>query len=131
MSRKINKGELLRERCGTPAYIAPEILREIPYEGPLVDVWSAGVVLYTMLYGNFPFNANSVEDLERLILLSKYELPKDISEDARNLLSRILNPNPLLRITIPEIIHHPWMKDVDTSRNDCLNDSWSLYRGGN
>ena len=105
----------MRERCGTPAYIAPEILQEVGYEGTLVDVWSAGVVLYAMLYGNFPFKADSVDELEQLILAGNYSLPADISENARDLLKRILTVNPNDRITIPEIYSHRWMKDIDYS----------------
>jgi serine/threonine protein kinase len=110
------KGELLYERCGTPAYIAPEIIREVPYEGTLVDVWSAGVVLYTMICGEFPFNSDTIEELEQSILLGKYTLPTDISEHAHNLLIRMLCPNPSLRISIAEIYQHPWIQDVDPLR---------------
>jgi len=103
----------LKDRCGTPAYIAPEILKDMGYEGELVDAWSAGVVLYAMLYGNFPFKAGSVEELEALIIAGTYTLPEDISEEARDLISQILQPDPQFRLTIPEILDHPWMKSVD------------------
>jgi serine/threonine protein kinase len=109
----VSEGEILMERCGTPAYIAPEILRELGYKGTAADVWSAGVVLYTMLYGNFPFNADTVEELERLVLIGNYNLPLDTSMDGRDLLARILDPDPSTRITIPEIYLHSWMKDID------------------
>lgn len=95
--------------------MAPEILREEGYEGPPVDVWSAGVVLYALLYGNFPFNGNTVEELERAIVKGKYLLPTDISLEARDLLGRMLNSNPSLRITVPEIFAHPWMLSIDES----------------
>lgn len=103
----------MKERCGTPAYIAPEILREVGYEGTKVDIWSAGVVLYTMLYGNFPFHANDVEKLEKLILVGRYELGSEISVEARDLLARILDSSPATRLTISEVYAHPWMQYVD------------------
>lgn len=53
----------MTEQCGTPAYIAPEILRDKGYYGFAVDVWSAGVVLFAMLYGTVPFKANNMNDL--------------------------------------------------------------------
>ena len=113
MSKKVGKGEKLRERCGTPAYIAPEILKKLDYDGTLVDVWSAGVVLYTMIYGNFPFHGDSVEELEQLILIGKYNLSSEVSKEARDLLSRLLESNPSKRITISEIYSHPWMQNIN------------------
>ena len=117
MSRKINKGQILHEHCGTPTYIAPEILKEKGYEGPPVDIWSAGVVLYTMLYGIFPFHADTTKEIETLILRGKYKLPDEISEDAKDLLRRILDSNPITRINVSSIYSHPWMQNIDYSCN--------------
>lgn len=58
VSRKIEENEVLFEQCGTPAYIAPEIVKDMGYRGFPVDIWSAGICLYAMLYGNVPFKAN-------------------------------------------------------------------------
>lgn len=63
VSKIVKKGEKMTEQCGTPAYIAPEILRDKGYEGFSVDIWSAGVVLYAMLYGTVPFKANNMSEL--------------------------------------------------------------------
>ncbi len=113
VSKKVTRGKKLHDRCGTPAYIAPEILKDAGYDGDTVDVWSAGVVLYAMLYGNFPFKAASVEELESLIIEGEYTLPEDISMEARDLIGKILQPEPDERVGIAEIMDHPWMKHID------------------
>ena len=63
----MTKGEIITEQCGTPAYIAPEILNRTGYQGFAADIWSAGVVLYTMIYGVVPFKANNMAELNMLI----------------------------------------------------------------
>ena len=70
VSRRIEQEEeLLFEQCGTPAYIAPEIVQEIGYKGLPVDIWSAGVCLFALLYGNVPFKANQIGDLTHELYL--------------------------------------------------------------
>lgn len=66
-----------------------------------------------MLYGNFPFKAETVEELETLIVAGNYSLPNDISKEARNLLGQIMSLDPKARPSIDEILAHPWMKDVN------------------
>jgi serine/threonine protein kinase len=63
VSKIVKPGEKMTEQCGTPAYIAPEILVDNGYEGFTIDIWSAGVVLYAMLYGTVPFRANNMTEL--------------------------------------------------------------------
>ena len=102
------------EQCGTPAYIAPEILRNKGY-GLNVDLWSAGVVLYAMLYGTVPFKGASMEELHNLICQGKYILKEDISFEAISLLRGLLEINPSKRLTNKQIYEHPWLLDVDNS----------------
>jgi 5'-AMP-activated protein kinase, catalytic alpha subunit len=91
ISRKVvESNELLFEQCGTPAYIAPEIVRELGYKGAPVDIWSAGVCLYAMLYGNVPFKANQMGDLNKMILDANIEYKDTVSEEARDLMTRML-----------------------------------------
>jgi serine/threonine protein kinase len=87
----------MREQCGTPAYIAPEILRNKNGYSFNVDIWSAGVVLYAMLYGTVPFKAGSMEELHSLILKGNYSLKDDISKEARDMLRGLLEINPYKR----------------------------------
>lgn len=119
MSKIIKKSEILTEKSGTPAYIAPEVLKENEgYSGFASDFWSAGIVLYAMLYGTVPFKASQMNDLHKLIIEGKYSLKEDISEESRDLLSHLLDPNPINRYGIPEIIRHKWYKVYDsTSRH--------------
>jgi NUAK family SNF1-like kinase len=86
VSRKVIDNEILFEQCGTPAYIAPEIVRELGYKGYPVDMWSSGVCLYAMLYGNVPFKANQMGDLNKMILDSQIEYKDTVSEEARDLM---------------------------------------------
>lgn len=90
VSRRVIDNELLFEQCGTPAYIAPEIVRELGYKGFPVDIWSAGVCLYAMLYGNVPFKANQMGDLNKMILDAVIEYKDTASEEARDLMQKML-----------------------------------------
>jgi serine/threonine protein kinase len=74
VSKIVKPGEKMMEQCGTPAYIAPEILLDKGYEGFAVDIWSAGVVLYAMLYGTVPFKANNMTELQKMIIKGSYNL---------------------------------------------------------
>jgi serine/threonine protein kinase len=113
VSKLVKEKEIMTEQCGTPAYIAPEILRGHGYEGFAVDIWSAGAVLFAMLYGTVPFKANNMKDLHKMIMKGRYVLKDGISNNAKTLLSALLEINPKKRITIPEIYKHDWMKDVN------------------
>lgn len=91
----------MSEQCGTPAYIAPEILMDKGYEGFAIDIWSAGVVLYAMLYGTVPFKANNMTELQKMIIKANYTLAEGISKDAKDLLRSLLEKEPSKRITTP------------------------------
>jgi serine/threonine protein kinase len=95
--------EIMTEQCGTPAYIAPEILKDKGYRGFGVDIWSLGVCLYAMLYGTVPFKANNMSELHQLIMKAKYSLKDDkveVSEDAKSLIRALLEPDPSKRLNI-------------------------------
>ena len=104
----VKPGEKMAEQCGTPAYIAPEILRNKGYEGYAVDVWSAGIVLYAMVYGTVPFKASSMKELHALIMRGKFSMKEDASENVRDLIEKMLESNPRKRWTIPQILCHTW-----------------------
>jgi serine/threonine protein kinase len=107
-----NANEVMTEQCGTPAYIAPEILKDKGYKGFGVDIWSLGVCLYAMLYGTVPFKANNMSELHQLIMKAKYSLKDDkveISDEAKNLIKLLLEPEPSKRIGIDQIQKHKWL----------------------
>ena len=113
VSKIINKNDIMLEQCGTPAYIAPEILLNKGYEGFGVDIWSAGVVLYAMLSGTVPFKGTNLKELHNLIISGNYQPINDISMEASHLINNLLEIDPKKRITIENILNHPWLIDVD------------------
>lgn len=102
----------MKEQCGTPAYIAPEVFEGNGYEGYASDVWSAGVVLYAMLYGTVPFKASNMTELQRQICKAQTTFKDEISPESINLLQAILERDPKKRASITDILRHPWMQNI-------------------
>ena len=109
LSNIYEDGQLLSTACGSPIYAAPEMLEGKPYKGSTVDIWSAGVILYYMLCGCFPFEDSSNEKLYKKICKGKFEIPKFLSKNAKDLISKILVVNIQRRINIKDIKKHPWV----------------------
>ena len=103
---------MIKEQCGTPAYIAPEIIRNKGYTGFAADVWSTGVLLYVMITGTFPFTADNLSSLNKTICKGKFVLPSFISKDSQDLLRKLLVINPDNRIKAEDILKHRWLKKV-------------------
>jgi serine/threonine protein kinase len=113
VSKLVKPGETMSEQCGTPAYIAPEILLDRGYKGFGVDVWSAGVVLYSMLYGTVPFKGNSMSELHNLIIRGNVTFKDDISQSAISLLKGLLEIDPNRRLSTDQILKHEWLNDIN------------------
>lgn len=122
VSRLITKNQSIQEQCGTPAYLAPEIIADKGYRGYYVDLWSLGVLLYAMLQGTVPFKAKSLEALHTLILSGKLDYPQAISEQARHLIQSMLKVEPGERISIPSILKHPWLCNEDELADEDCDD---------
>uniref|UniRef100_A0A6N2LI45 non-specific serine/threonine protein kinase n=1 Tax=Salix viminalis TaxID=40686 RepID=A0A6N2LI45_SALVM len=101
---------LLHTLCGTPAYVAPEILTKKGYDGAKIDVWSCGVILFVLSAGYLPFNDSNLMAMYKKIYKGEFQCPKWMSTDLKRFLSRLLNTNPETRITIDEILKDPWFK---------------------
>lgn len=107
---QIQPDGLLHTLCGTPAYVAPEILSKKGYDGAKVDVWSCGIILYVLNAGYLPFNDPNLMVMYRKIYRGEFRYPKWTSPDLRRFISRLLDTNPQTRITVDEIIRDPWFK---------------------
>lgn len=96
--------------CGSVTYAAPEIIAGKIYSGTSCDVWSAGVMLYALLIGQLPFNDNSITKLYQKIQAGIKTLPAFLSEEAADLIKKMLVVDPKQRITVPEVLNHPWLR---------------------
>ncbi|EPS61861.1 hypothetical protein M569_12931, partial [Genlisea aurea] len=101
---------LLHTTCGTPAYVAPEVIHRKGYDGEKADVWSCGVILFVLLAGYLPFQDSNLMELYRKIRKGEFRCPHWFPPEVRKLLSKILNPNPSARITISRIMENSWFQ---------------------
>ncbi|KAI3468328.1 hypothetical protein Pfo_024991 [Paulownia fortunei] len=99
-----SNGELLHTQCGTPAYIAPEVLTTKGYDGAKADIWSCGVVLYVLLAGFLPFQDENLLAMYRKIYKAEYEFPPWFSSESKRLVSKLLVADPGKRLSIQGIM---------------------------
>lgn len=111
LSQHLGNDGLLHTTCGSPNYIAPEILANRGYDGAASDIWSCGVILYVMLTGHLPFDDRNLAVLYQKIFKGETQFPKWLSPGARRLIRRILDPNPKTRPTVDEIRADDWFKE--------------------
>eukprot|EP01120_Amphizonella_sp_Union-15-10_P014724 TRINITY_DN724_c0_g1_i1.p1 TRINITY_DN724_c0_g1~~TRINITY_DN724_c0_g1_i1.p1 ORF type:complete len:399 (-),score=67.99 TRINITY_DN724_c0_g1_i1:156-1352(-) len=104
--------------CGSPPYAAPEIVSMSNYQGSKTDVWALGVVMYTILEGDFPFNQPTPFRLKDQIRSGRFSMPKHISTDAQDLIARMLHKDPSKRITVEQILLHPWIKSFSADQHE-------------
>ncbi|XP_045758345.1 serine/threonine-protein kinase SIK1 isoform X2 [Mirounga angustirostris] len=103
-------GEPLSTWCGSPPYAAPEVFEGKEYEGPQLDIWSLGVVLYVLVCGSLPFDGPNLPALRQRVLEGRFRIPFFMSQDCETLIRRMLVVDPTKRITIAQIRQHRWMQ---------------------
>ncbi|XP_062252749.1 MAP/microtubule affinity-regulating kinase 3a isoform X18 [Platichthys flesus] len=108
-SNEFTMGNKLDTFCGSPPYAAPELFQGKKYDGPEVDVWSLGVILYTLVSGSLPFDGQNLKELRERVLRGKYRIPFYMSTDCENLLKRFLVLNPAKRGTLEQIMRDRWI----------------------
>ncbi|KAI4379331.1 hypothetical protein MLD38_005645 [Melastoma candidum] len=107
-SEHLRNDGLLHTTCGTPAYVAPEVICRKGYDGAKADLWSCGVILFVLLAGYLPFQDDNIMAMYRKIHKGDFKCPQWFSSDARRLITKLLDPNPSTRITISKVTESPW-----------------------
>ncbi|KAK4481185.1 hypothetical protein RD792_012066 [Penstemon davidsonii] len=102
--------ELLHTTCGTPNYLAPEVLSHRGYDGAAADLWSCGVILYVLMAGYLPFDETDLPSLYNKISAAQFSCPLWFSPPATSLIHKILDPNPETRIKIDGIKRDQWFR---------------------
>lgn len=110
LAAEVIPGQKLAGFCGTLPYCAPELLQAEKYEGPPVDIWSLGVLLFLMVSGNLPFQGKSFVDLKQEIISANFSIPSHVSIDISNVIIELLMINPSRRPTIHQIMRHPMIR---------------------
>uniref|UniRef100_A0AAZ3P614 non-specific serine/threonine protein kinase n=1 Tax=Oncorhynchus tshawytscha TaxID=74940 RepID=A0AAZ3P614_ONCTS len=116
-----NSGEPLSTWCGSPPYAAPEVFEGKEYEGPQLDIWSLGVVLYVLVCGSLPFDGPSLPALRQRVTEGRFRIPFYMSQDCENLIRKMLVVDPTKRISMAQIKQHRWMLADPTAPNQTLS----------
>ncbi|OMO65405.1 hypothetical protein COLO4_31270 [Corchorus olitorius] len=110
VSDQIRQDGLFHTFCGTPAYVAPEVLARKGYDAAKVDIWSCGVILFVLMAGYLPFHDQNVMAMYKKIYKGEFRCPRWFSPELIRLLTKLLDTNPDSRMTIPEIMENRWFK---------------------
>uniref|UniRef100_A0AAQ4S128 MAP/microtubule affinity-regulating kinase 3 n=1 Tax=Gasterosteus aculeatus aculeatus TaxID=481459 RepID=A0AAQ4S128_GASAC len=108
-SNEFTEGSKLDTFCGSPPYAAPELFQGKKYDGPEVDIWSLGVILYTLVSGSLPFDGQNLKELRERVLRGKYRVPFYMSTDCEGILRRFLVLNPAKRCSLDQIMKDKWI----------------------
>lgn len=114
----LESGRLLETSCGSPHYAAPEIISGLQYHGAESDVWSCGVILFALLTGRLPFDDDNTRDLLLKVQVGKYEIVEDLSDEAIDLIGKMLTVDPEKRIKTNEILKHNLIRKYYNCEDD-------------
>ncbi|XP_030633024.1 serine/threonine-protein kinase SIK3 homolog [Chanos chanos] len=112
-SNMFSRGQLLKTWCGSPPYAAPELFEGKEYDGPKVDIWSLGVVLYVLVCGALPFDGSTLQNLRARVLSGKFRIPFFMSTDCEYLIRHMLVLEPSRRLSMEQICKNKWMRQGD------------------
>lgn len=105
----VGEEDMLEDKHGCPAYVAPEILTSSSYSGRAADMWGLGVMLYTMLVGRYPFHHSDTSSLFAKIRCGEFKVPEWVSSRARHLITALLRRDPARRLAVHDVLSHPWL----------------------
>lgn len=108
LPENLHNDGLLHTQCGTPAYVAPEVLRRKGYDGAKADIWSCGIILYVLLAGFLPFQDENIMKMYRKVSMAEFNFPPWFSHESKRFISKLLVADPDKRITISSIMRVPW-----------------------
>uniref|UniRef100_A0A672LXJ4 non-specific serine/threonine protein kinase n=1 Tax=Sinocyclocheilus grahami TaxID=75366 RepID=A0A672LXJ4_SINGR len=112
-SNLFSRGQMLKTWCGSPPYAAPELFEGKEYDGPKVDIWSLGVVLYVLVCGALPFDGSTLQNLRARVLSGKFRIPFFMSTDCEYLIRHMLILEPSRRLSMEQICKNKWMRQGD------------------
>ncbi|KAG1348184.1 Non-specific serine/threonine protein kinase [Cocos nucifera] len=110
LPQQFREDGLLHTTCGTPNYVAPEVIHNKGYDGAKADLWSCGVILFVLMAGYLPFEDSNLMSLYKKIFKAEFTCPSWFSTSVKKLIKRILDPNPTTRITMSQVIENEWFK---------------------
>jgi len=123
LSKIIDKDKMMQTACGTPGYVAPEVLLAQGYDKE-VDMWSIGVITYILLCGFPPFYSESVPEVFEQILEAKYDYPEEywdeISAEAKDFINHLLVVDVTKRLTAEQALNHPWLRQSSKKKSTPL-----------
>ena len=110
LSKYVGDAGLTSTSCGSPCYVSPDVLTGKEYDAKKSDMWSCGVILYTMVTGLLPWTRRNQVELFQQIRNCQYRVPAYVSPECSNLIKSLMNPDPEKRLSAEEALNHPFME---------------------